>query len=155
VTLAERLHAAMTAAMREHEDVRRDALRMALAALQRAEKDARHPLSADEEIGVLTREIRTRRESVDAFARGGRRDLAAAEQAKLDALDPYMPSQLGDDEIEALIQAAIDETGAVEPRDLGRVMKVLAPRVRGRADGRQIHSLVSRELARRTSAARR
>ena len=155
MTLAERLQADMTGAMREHDEVRRDALRMAVAALQRAEKDARHPLSSDEEIGVLTREIRTRRESVDAFANGGRPDLAAGEQAKLDALNPYMPAQLGDDEIDALIGAAIDETGAVEPRDLGRVMKVLAPRVRGRADGRQIHSLVTRELARRISAARR
>ncbi len=65
--------------------------------------------------------------------------------------NPYMPAQLGDDELDALIGAAIDETGAVVPRDLGRVMKVLAPRVRGRADGRQVHSLVTRELARRAA----
>jgi len=155
VTLAERLQADMTAAMREHDEVRRDALRMALAALHRAEKDARRPLSSDDEIGVLTREIRTRRESLDAFASGGRPDLAADEQRKLDVLNPYMPAQLGDDELDALIGAAIDETGAVVPRDLGRVMKVLAPRVRGRADGRQVHSLVTRELARRAAGSGR
>jgi len=155
VTLAERLQADMTAAMREHDEVRRDALRMALAALHRAEKDARHPLSSDDEVGVLTREIRTRRESVDAFAGGGRPDLAADEQRKLDVLNPYMPAQLGDDELDALIGAAIDETGAVVPRDLGRVMKVLAPRVRGRADGRQVHTLVTRELARRAAGSGR
>ncbi len=151
MTLAERLRADMTAAMREHDDVRRDALRMALSALHSAEKDARHPLDADDEIGVLTREIRTRRESLDAYASGCRPDLAAVEQRKLDVLDPYMPAQLGDDELDALIGAAIDETGAVTPRDLGRVMKVLAPRVRGRADGRQVHSLVTRELTRRAA----
>ncbi len=139
----------MTEAMRERDEVRRDALRMAVAALHRAEKDARHPLDDDEQIGVLTREIRTRRESLEAFVAGGRPDLAAAEQRKLDVLTPYMPAQLDDAQLDALVRAAVDETGATSPRDTGRVMKVLAPRVRGRADGKQVHVLVTREITRR------
>ncbi|MDA8203006.1 MAG: GatB/YqeY domain-containing protein [Chloroflexi bacterium] len=149
MTLAQRLQAGMTEAMRERDDVRRDALRMAVAAIQRAEKDARHPLGSDEEIGVLTREIRTRRESLEAFAAGGRPDLAAQEQRKLDALAPYMPAQLDDAQLDALVAQAVDESGATSPRDTGRVMKILAPRVKGRADGRQVHVLVTHELERR------
>ena len=149
MTLAQRLQIGMTDAMRERDDVRRDALRMAVAAMQRAEKDARRPLSPDEEVGVLTREIRTRRESVQAFAAGGRPDLAEEEQRKLDALAPYMPAQLDDAELDALVAQAVDESGATTARDTGRVMKILAPRVRGRADGKQVHVLVTRELERR------
>lgn len=140
----------MTAAMRERDDARRDALRMAVAALQRAEKDARHPLDDDEQVGVLVREVRTRRESLDAFAKGGRPDLVAKEQAALDVLAPFMPAQLTEEELQALILAAIDETGAQTPRDMGRVMKALAPRVRGRVDGRAVNTRVTRELARRS-----
>lgn len=142
----------MTGAMRARDEMRLDALRMALAALQRAEKDARRSLTPDEEVAVLTREIRTRRESLDAFVQGARPDLVAAERRKLEVLAGYMPAQLSDAELDALVRAAIDETGAVTPRDLGRVMKVLAPRVRGRADGRSVHERVSRELARRAGA---
>ena len=143
----------MTAAMRTRDEDRRDALRMAIAAMQRAAKDAQRSLTSDEEVSVLTREIRTRRESRDAFASGGRPDLAADEERKIDVLSAYMPPQFTDDELDALVRAAIDEVAAVTPRDLGRVMKVLGPRVRGRADGRAVNQLVTRELARRAGAA--
>ncbi len=142
----------MTAAMRERDDERRDALRMAVAAIQRAEKDARHPLSDDEQLAVLTREVRTRRESLDAFAKGGRPDLVAHEQAALDVLAPYLPAELGPEELDALVAGAIEETGARSPKDVGQVMRVLAPRVRGRADGRAVNERVVRELARRSAA---
>ena len=153
MTLAERFQADMTAAMRTRDEDRRDALRMAIAAMQRAAKDARRPLTPDEEVGVLTREIRTRRESLAAFASGGRPELAADEQRKIDVLSAYMPPQFSDDELDALVREAIDEVAAVTPRDLGRVMKVLGPRVRGRADGRAVNQLVTRELTRRAGAA--
>ncbi len=146
MTLAERLQADMTAAMRAHDEVRRDALRMAIAALQRAGKDARRSLTPDEELGVLTRELRTRRESLEAFASGGRPELAALEQRKIDVLSAYMPAQLGDDELDALVRQAIDEAGARSPKDVGAVMRLLAPRVRGRADGRAVNERVVRAL---------
>ena len=149
MTLAQHLQADMTAAMRERDELRRDTLRMAIAALQRAAKDARRDLAPDEELTVLTREIRTRRESVEAYARGHRPDLAAREQREIDVLQAYMPAQLGVDELDAMVRAAIEETGATSPRDLGRVMKVLAPRVRGRADGRMVNERVALELGRR------
>ena len=139
----------MTAAMRGQDAFRRDTLRMAIAALRRTAKDARRPLAADEETAVLSREIRSRRESVDAYAKGGRPDLAASEQREIDLLAAYLPSQIGAAELDAMVQAAIDETGAASPRDLGLVMKVLVPRVRGRADGRAVSERVTRALAER------
>jgi uncharacterized protein YqeY len=143
----------MTAAMRNRDELRRDTLRMAVAAMQRAAKDARRDLAPDEELAVLAREIRTRRESVEAYANGHRPDLAAREQREIDVLQDYMPAQFGADELDALVRAAIEETGATSPRDLGRVMKVLAPRVRGRADGRMVNERVVLELGRRAAEA--
>lgn len=143
----------MTAAMRNRDELRRDTLRMVVAAMQRAAKDARRDLAPDEELAVLAREIRTRRESVEAYANGHRPDLAAREQREIDVLQDYMPAQLADDELDALVRAAIDETGATSPRDLGRVMKVLAPRVRGRADGRIVNERVVLQLGRRAAEA--
>ncbi|MGC8633106.1 MAG: GatB/YqeY domain-containing protein [Candidatus Limnocylindrales bacterium] len=146
MTLAEQLQAGMTAAMRAHDDVRRDALRMALAALRRAEKDARRPLTPDEELAVMAREVRTRRESVEAFAAGGRSDLAAAEERKLEALAGWMPTPLTGPELDRLVAQAIAEAGATTPRDTGRVMQLLAPQVRGRADGRALSQRVASQL---------
>ncbi len=151
MTLAERLQADMTAAMRAHDAVRRDTLRMAVAAVQRAAKDARRPLTPDEELGVLARELRTRRESLEAFVSGGRADLAAEEQRKIDVLSGYMPAQLDDAELDALVRQAIDEAAAHSPKDVGAVMRLLAPRVRGRADGRVVNERVVQALRQRAT----
>jgi uncharacterized protein YqeY len=136
----------MTAAMRARDDVRRDALRMALAALRRAEKDARRPLTQEEELAVMAREVRTRRESLEAFAAGGRSELAAAERRKLEILEAFLPEPLTGPELDRLVAEAIAEAGATTPRDLGRVMQLLAPRVRGRTDGRMLSERVASEL---------
>ncbi len=147
MTLAEQVQAAMTAAVRAHDERRRDVLRMAVNALQTAQKTARRPLTDDESVGVLTKELKTRRESLDAFRAGGREDLASEEEAAITILAEFLPAPLEEAELEALIAAAIAESGAASPRDLGRVMKVLAPRVRGRADGRVVSERASRALA--------
>jgi uncharacterized protein len=147
VTLAEQLQDALKLAMRAHEDARRDTLRMALSALYNAEKTARRPLSEDEALAVLVREVKTHRESVEAFAKGGRGDLVAKEEAEIAILSEFLPAALSDEELDALVREAIREAGATSPRDLGGVMKLLAPRVRGRADGRLVNERVARALA--------
>jgi uncharacterized protein len=138
--------------MRERDDVRRDCLRMAVAAVYNTQKQARRELSDDEVVSVLMREIKARRETIEALEGAGRTDATGEEQAKLDIISGYLPEQLSGDELETLVRGAIDETGATSPRDMGRVMAALMPKVKGRAEGRQVSEAVARELARRDLA---
>ena len=149
MTLADQIQASLTAAMRSQDALRRDTLRMVTAAAYNAEKAARRPLTDDEVVGVLVREVKQRRESVDAYEQAGRDDLAARETAEIAIIAEFLPTPLTDDELRTMVAAAIDETGATSARDLGRVMGVLTPRTRGRADGKVVSGLVAQELARR------
>jgi hypothetical protein len=148
VTLNDRLQTALWDAMRARDEVRRDALRMAIAAVRGAQKTARRPLADDEVVAVLARELKARRESLEAFRQGGREDLAEREEAAAGVISEFLPRPLSEDELGELVRAAIAETGASSPRDLGRVMGVLAPRTRGRAEGRVVSEMVARELGR-------
>lgn len=152
MTLREQIQAAMTAAMRAHDDRRRDTLRMAVAALQGAEKNARRPLTDDESLAVLAKEVKTRRESLDAFRAGGRADLAGEEEAALEILAEFLPTPLDEAALDRMVGEAVVESGAASSRDLGKVMKLLAPRVRGRADGRVVSERVALALAARERA---
>ena len=152
MTLHDQIQASITDAMRQHDAPRRDALRMVAAAMYNAEKAALRPLTDDEQLAVLTREVKQRRESVEAYTKAGRRDLAEREQAEADLIRTFMPQPLDEGQLAALVQAAISETGASSARDLGRVMALLAPRTRGRADGRVVSGLVAQALARRDLA---
>jgi uncharacterized protein YqeY len=137
--------------MRSSDAVRRDALRMVLAAVQRAEKEGKHRLADDEMLGVLTRELKVRRESVDTFRAGGREDLVAKEEASIAVVSEFMPQQMSDSELRALIEQAVVETGAASPRDMGKVMGWLSPRTRGRADGKIVSQLVTQVLSARAA----
>jgi hypothetical protein len=139
--------------MRSGDVLRRDVLRMATSAAYNLEKKERRSLSDDELLAVLTREVKTRRESVDAFRAGGREDLAAKEEAEIAILREFLPQPLGDDELRALVDEAIAATGAANARDLGKAMGWLAPRTRGRADGKRVSELVAQALAARDLAA--
>jgi uncharacterized protein len=152
VTLADQIQTSLTAAMRSQDALRRDTLRMVTAAAYNAEKAAHRPLTDDEYLTVLTREVKTRRESVEAYEQGGRQDLAARERAEIAIIAEFLPQPLTDVELQAMVAAAIDETGASSARDLGRVMAVLTPRTRGRADGKVVSGLVAQELAKRDLA---
>jgi uncharacterized protein YqeY len=134
--------------MRSGDALRRDVLRMAQNAVYAIEKKDRRELSDDEVVAVLTREVKTRRESVEAFRKGGRDDLAAKEAAEIAVLQGYLPEQLDDAAIQALVDEAIAATGAQSARDLGKVMGWLSPRTRGRADGKRVSELVAQALAR-------
>jgi uncharacterized protein YqeY len=152
VSLTERLQADMKSAMREGDAQRRDTLRMAIAAAQNAAKDKRSPLTDEETLEVIGREVKKRRESVVAYEGAGREDLAAKERAEIDILTPYLPEQLGEDEIRALAREAVAASGATSPKDMGRVMSQLMPTLKGRADGKIVSAIVTEELARAASA---
>ncbi|CAN5566913.1 GatB/YqeY domain-containing protein [soil metagenome] len=149
MTLSQRLQADLTQAIRDRDELRRDTLRMAVAAAYNQAKAARRDLSDDEVAKVLAREVKTRRESVDAYSNAGRTDAAQREQAEIEVLARYLPTHISDDEVAALARDAIAEVGATSPREMGRVMAALMPRVAGRADGKLVSSIVARELARR------
>ena len=134
--------------MRSGDSLRRDVLRMAANSAYNVEKKAQKPLTEDEFLAVLTREVKTRRESVEAYTNAARMDLAAKEQSEIDILSGYLPQALTEAEIQALIDEAIAATGASSARDLGKVMGWLAPRTRGRADGKVVSALVGQALAR-------
>lgn len=132
--------------MRSGDTLRRDTLRMAEAAIYNAEKRDRRTYADDDVAPILAREVKTRRESVDAFRKGHREDLATKEEAEIAILTEFLPQQLSDDELRALVDEAIGATGAASPRELGKVMGWLAPRTRGRADGRRLSTLVGERL---------
>jgi uncharacterized protein YqeY len=140
------MQADITAAMRSGDSLRRDTLRMAESAIYNAEKRDRRTYSDDEVAGVLAREVKTRRESVEAFRKGAREDLASKEEAEIAILVGYLPEQLSESEIEALVGEALAATGAAGPKDMGRVMGWLAPKTKGRADGRLVSQVVGRAL---------
>lgn len=133
--------------MRGGDTLRRDTLRMAASAAYNVEKRNGHPLTEDEFLAVVSREVKTRHESVDAFRAGGREDLATKEEAEIAILSEYLPQALTEEETGGLIRQAIAATGAASARDMGRVMGWLAPRTRGRADGRRVSELVVQALA--------
>lgn len=147
MTLRDTLRADLTASMKAGDAFRRDTLRMAESAVYNVEKAQGSPLTDEQVVGVLAREVKTRRESVEAFRAGSREDLAAKEEAEIAVLSVYLPAQMSEAEIAALVAEAIAVTGASSPRDMGKVMGWLAPRTKGRADGRHVSQLVNEALA--------
>jgi uncharacterized protein len=147
--LKERLRADLNAAMRARDQVRMRTLRMALTSITNEEVAgaSARDLTDDEVLKVLTREARKRREAAEAFSAAGRADQAAAERAEGDVLAGYLPAQLSDDELAALVDAAITETGATGMAGMGQVMKTVTPRVAGRADGARVAAEVRRRLS--------
>jgi uncharacterized protein len=147
--LKERLRADLNAAMRARDQVRMRTLRMALTSITNEEVAgaAARDLTDDEIVKVLTREARKRREAAEAFAAAGRDESAAAERAEGEVLAGYLPAQLSEDELAALVAAAIAETGATGMAGMGLVMKAVTPLVAGRADGARVAAEVRRRLS--------
>jgi len=146
--LKQRLRSDLNAAMRARDQVRMRTLRLALTSITNEEVAgaSARDLTDDEIVRILTREARKRREAAEAFSAAGRSDQAAAERAEGDVLDGYLPAQLSDDELAALVDAAIAETGASGMAGMGQVMKTVTPRVAGRADGARVAAEVRRRL---------
>jgi uncharacterized protein len=148
-TLKEQIHDDLVTAMKARDETRARTLRMALTSIRNEEVSgaAAHDLTDDEVLRVLGREAKRRREAAAAFAEAGRTEQAAAERAEEDVLTAYLPAQLGDDELGAMVAAAIAETGASGPGGMGQVMRVLTPRVAGRAEGSRVAAMVRSQLA--------
>jgi len=143
--IPDRVRTEMTAAMKTGDALRRDTLRLLIAALENARIAAGHALSDEEAVRALQREARQRRDSIVEYRKAKREDLASREEYELAVIDEYLPQALDEDDLRALVRATIDEVGATGPGDLGKVMGPLMTRVAGRADGKRANEIV-REL---------
>jgi uncharacterized protein len=127
--------------MKAGERDRVSALRLLASALQQEAK-----LGTEDEVSVLQRERKKRLEAAEAFRKGGSEDRAVAEEAESELIEAYLPEQLSDEELGELVSAAIEEAGATEPREMGKVMSLVMPRVQGRADGKRVSGAVRDRL---------
>ena len=146
--LKDRLQSDLTTAMKAQDELVRATLRMALTAIGNEEVagKAARALTGDEELAVVTREAKKRREAAEAFRSGGATDRAERELAEEGVLTAYLPAQLGDDELQALVAAAVAQTGATGPRQLGDVMKVVRPQTAGKVEGGRLAAAVRAAL---------
>ena len=142
MTLVDTVKQDLVSAMRSGEKDRVGALRLVLSELQKAAKEG-----GDDELAVLRRERKRRMESATAFRAAGREELAAGEEAEARLIESYLPAELPDDSLRAIVAAAVVQTGARSPKDMGQVMKVAMASVQGRADGKRVSALVREALA--------
>jgi uncharacterized protein YqeY len=145
--LKERLEKDLRDALRNRDELRKTTLRLALAAIKNAEIEKRGELEEGELLAVLSKQAKQRRESAAQFAQGGRDDLVAQEEQELKIIEEYIPAQLSAEEIEARAREAIKEVGATTPAQMGEVMRVLMPQMKGRADGRLVNTIVAAILS--------
>ncbi len=142
MSLKEQLTADMKDAMKNKEKDRLAVIRMVRGAIRQQEIDGQKELGEDDVIAVISKEVKMRRDSIEEFKKGGREDLVEKTQAEIDVLMPYLPAQLSEDEVRELVKAAVEQTGASTPKDMGKVMGVLMPKVKGRADGKMVNTIV-------------
>ena len=147
MALKEKLNNDLREALRARDENRKTTIRLALSAVHNAEIAAGSPLDDAGVTGVLAREAKQRRESIEEFRKGGRQDLVDKEQAELELLIAYLPQQLSRDEIVAEARKVIEQVGASGPRDKGKVMPVIMAQLRGKADGAEVNAVVTELLA--------
>ncbi|HEX6304618.1 MAG TPA: GatB/YqeY domain-containing protein [Anaerolineales bacterium] len=141
----EKLQEALKQAMRAGDDTQKATLRMTLAAIRNAEIERRGDLDEADMLAILQKEVKSRQETAQEARQAGREDLARQAEQEIAVLDQYLPQPLSHAELESMAREAIQEVGASSPQEMGQVMKVLMPRVRGRADGSEVSQIV-REL---------
>jgi uncharacterized protein YqeY len=141
VTVADQVKSDVQQAMKAGERDRVGALRLVLSELQKAAKEG-----GDDEVAVLRRERKRRLDAAEQFRAGGRDELAAKEESEAKLIGGYLPAELSDDELAAIVQEKVDETGASSPNDMGKVMGAVMPAVGGRADGKRVSALVREKL---------
>jgi uncharacterized protein len=147
MALKEQLDADLKAAMREKDTLKLSVVRMLKSAIKYREIEIMKPLDDAGVQGVISSEIKRRRDSVEQYRAGNRADLADKEEAEIAILQVYLPQQLTPDELRAKVDAAIAKVGAQGPKDMGAVMKALLPEVQGRAEGKAVSDLVKARLA--------
>lgn len=146
MSLKSQLSEDMKAAMRAGEKIRLSTIRLLNAEIKNAEIDKGEELSDDEVIGLVQRQIKRRREASEQYRKGGREELALKEEAEAAILEEYLPAQLSDDELSAIIREAVSQMGATSKKEMGKVMGVVMPKVKGRADGTRVSRLTSELL---------
>ncbi len=144
--IKEELQTALKEALKARDDVRKRTVRMALAAIRQAEIDRQVKLDEAAVLNIIQKEIKTRKESIEEALRANRPDIVTANQAEITVLQTYLPQAMSADELKALVEAAIVEAGATSPADTGKVMKLIMPRVAGRAPGDQVSATVRQLL---------
>jgi hypothetical protein len=142
MTVIDQVRTDITSAMKAGEKTRVGALRMVLSELQKASKEG-----SSDEIAVLRRERKRRFEAAEQFRQGGRPELAEQEESEAELIDGYLPAEMADAELDAMVKDAIEETGATDPKDMGQVMKAVMAKVDGRADGRRVSGRVREVLS--------
>jgi uncharacterized protein len=148
MTIAEQVEKDLVAALKAREELRLSVLRMAKAALKNKQVELGKPLSDDQTIAVLRTLVKQRRDSVEQFRKGGREDLATKEEAETEILQTYLPAEASDEDVSAAVAAAIEETGAAGPQDLGKAMKAAMAKLAGKnADGKRVNQMVRAKLA--------
>jgi len=146
MSLKETLANDLKTAMKERDTIRKNAVQMVRAAILQVEKDQKIVLDDADVIDVVARELKRRKDSLPDFIRSGRQDLVDNINREIEVLSQYMPEQMPDNELEELVRNAINEVGATTIRDIGKVMKVILPKVKGKADGSKVNSLIRRIL---------
>ena len=141
MSVLEQLQGDVTAAMKAGDRERAQTLRVIVSELQKALKEG-----LGEEVEVLQRERKRRLEAAGAYADGGRDDLAGAERAEAELIESYMPEQASDDELHAIVGDAVAESGASSPQEMGKVMALVMPKLKGRADGKRVSAVVKEKL---------
>lgn len=142
MNLKSRLSEDMKTAMKAGEKLKVSTLRLASSAVTYAEKDKKRELTEEETMEVVIREVKKRREAIEEYGKAGRSDLADKEQAEADVLAVYLPEPLSEAEVTDIIKKAIDESGAMGPSDMGKVMGLVIPKTKGRADGKRVNEIV-------------
>ncbi len=147
MTSAQKIRGDLNEAIRQKDKVRCSVLRLALASMKNAEIAQQKTLDEDGILGVIEKEAKQRRESIEAFERGNRQDLVAQEKSELDILLEYLPEQMSHDEIVDAARKVISEIGATGPKDKGKVMSQLMPQLKGKAQGQEVNAVVSELLS--------
>ncbi|GGN96780.1 GatB/YqeY domain-containing protein [Saccharibacillus kuerlensis] len=146
MNLSERLNEDMKQAMRSKDKFKLSTIRMIRATIKNQEIDLKRTLDDAEVLEILSREIKQRKDALQEFEKAGREDLAETLRAEIDIVAEYLPAQLSEEEVKAIVQQTIQETGASSKADMGKVMAALMPKVKGRADGKLVNQVVQQNL---------
>lgn len=146
MNLAERLNEDMKQAMKDGDKFRLSTIRLVRAAIKNQEIELRRPLDDNDTLNILSRELKQRRDSLQDFERAGRDDLVSNVKAEIEIIAQYLPQQLTEEEVKAIVVQTMQETGASSKADLGKLMGALMPKVKGRADGKLVNALVQQFL---------
>jgi uncharacterized protein YqeY len=144
--LLQRIEQGLKDAMREKDENKRNAIRLLLTAIKNKEKELRRSPDEGEIQQLIVSQIKQRRDSIEQYVKAGRQELAAREEAEIGILQTFLPEALSPEELSKLIDEALAEAGAQSVKEMGKVMKILMPKVAGRADGKQVNELVRQKL---------